>query len=142
VETARRYTFRKHQKLGGKKEFAAVFDGKPRVRETRGPLMVVAIRNTLGHARLGISIGRKVGTAPVRNRIKRLLRESFRFMQHDWPSGYDVVVVVRPHTPLTLADYQKLMSGLMVKIIRTGQTWSTEPTSVVDAKPANQETLS
>ena len=103
--------------------------------------MVVAIRNTLGHARLGISIGRKVGTAPVRNRIKRLLRESFRMMQHDWPSGYDVVVVVRPHTPLTLADYQKLMSGLMVKIIRTGQTWSTEPTSVVDAKPVNEGKL-
>lgn len=97
-------------------EFAAVFDAK--VRESRGPLTGYALPNDLGHPRLGISIGRRVGTAPKRNRIKRLLRESFRLMQHDFPRGYDLVIVVRPHPPLMLADYQRLMSGMFVKLHR------------------------
>ena len=108
------YTFPKSHRLGGKLEFAAVFDAK--VRESRGPLTAYARPNDLGHPRLGITISRKVGTAVRRNRIKRLLRESLRLMQHDLPAGYDLVVVVRPHAPLILAEYQKLMSSLAVKL--------------------------
>jgi ribonuclease P protein component len=110
----RRHTYPKSHRLGGRLQFAAVFDAK--VRESRGPLTAYALPNELGHARLGISIGRRVGTAPRRNRIKRLLRESFRLMQHDLPRGYDLVIVVRPHEPLMLADYQRLMSSLAVKL--------------------------
>ena len=58
------------------------------------------------------------GTAPRRNQIKRMLREAFRLMQHDLPRGYDLVVVVRPHEPQLLADYQRLLSGLAVKLHR------------------------
>jgi ribonuclease P protein component len=70
----------------------------------------------LPHPRLGMSVNRKVGNAVRRNRIRRLIRESFRLMQHDFPAGYDLVVVVRPHPPLALAEYQRLMSGMMVKL--------------------------
>jgi ribonuclease P protein component len=112
----RRYTFPRSCRLGGRHEFSAVFEA--RTRESRGPLTVYAKANALGHGRLGISISRKVGTAVRRNRIKRLLREAFRLMQHDLPGGYDLVVVVRPHEPLILADYQRLMSGMAVKLHR------------------------
>ena len=84
---------------------------------TRGPLKLFALPNGLDHPRLGISIGRRVGTAPRRNRIKRLIREAFRLMQHDWPGGYDLVVVVRPHEPMILAEYQRALSGGMVKLV-------------------------
>ncbi len=110
----RRHTYPASHRLGGRLQFAAVFDAK--VRESRGPLNGYALPNELGHARLGISIGRRVGTAPKRNRIKRLLRESFRLMQHDLPRGYDFVIVVRPHAPLMLADYQRLMTAMAVKL--------------------------
>ena len=113
---AKRYSFPKSNRLSGRLKFAAVFDAK--VRDSRGPLTAYALPNGLDHPRLGVSIGRRVGTAPRRNRIKRLLRESFRLMQHDLPRGYDFVVVVRPHEPLMLADYQRLMSGLFVKLHR------------------------
>ena len=37
-------------------------------------------------------------------------------MQHDMPVGYDLVVVVRPHGEMILAEYQKLMSALVIKL--------------------------
>ena len=66
--------------------------------------------------RFGLSVPRRVGAAPRRNRIKRLLRESFRLMQHDFPRPYDLVIVVRPHEPMILAEYQRALSQLMLKL--------------------------
>jgi ribonuclease P protein component len=111
---ARTYPYSKRLRLRHALEFDAVYAGK--TRESRGPLTVFAISNTLGHPRLGLSVGRKVGTAPKRNRIKRLLREAFRLLQHDLPVGYDIVINVRPHAMALLADYQRMLSAAMVKL--------------------------
>jgi ribonuclease P protein component len=46
--------------------------------------------------RLGLSVGRKVGGAVERNRVKRLLREAFGDDPAKAWSGFDVVVVARP----------------------------------------------
>jgi ribonuclease P protein component len=44
--------------------------------------------------RLGITVTKKVGNAPVRNRIRRMLREWMRL--HGWiPRGWDVVLVAK-----------------------------------------------
>jgi ribonuclease P protein component len=88
------------------------------VSEARGPLVMYAVPNELGHPRLAIAMKRAVGTAVKRNRIKRLLREAYRLHQHDLPRGYDFVVVVRPHAEVILAEYQKLMTHLMVRLHR------------------------
>ena len=111
--TPPRHTFPASHRLSGKLAFAAVYDA--RSKEGRGPLLVFSKPNGLGHPRLGLSVSRRVGSAPRRNRIKRLLREAFRSQQHDLPVGYDSVVVVRPHAPLILADYQRLLTAVALR---------------------------
>jgi len=106
---SRIHRFPKTSRLGGRNSFAAIRTGG--LKFSRGPLNVWALPNSLDHGRLGISIGRHVGIAVRRNRIKRLLREAYRLMQHDLPASYDWLVVVKRHEPMILGEYQKLLSA-------------------------------
>lgn len=47
-------------------------------------------------ARLGLSVGKRVGNAVERNRVKRVLREEFSHIADDLPPGVDFVVIARP----------------------------------------------
>jgi ribonuclease P protein component len=90
------------------RQFGAVFAAN--VRAAAGPLVVWGAPNDAGHHRLGLAISRRAGNAVTRNRIRRLLRESFRLRQHELPSSdrsYDLVISVRPHEPMTLAQYEQ-----------------------------------
>lgn len=46
--------------------------------------------------RLGLSVGKRVGGAVERNRVKRVLREEFSRMQPELTPGVDYVVIARP----------------------------------------------
>lgn len=93
--------------------FGNVFAAK--VRTTRGPLLVYGLPNDLGHPRLGLTVSRKVGNAVRRNAIKRRLREAYRHTRHDLPAT-DLVVVVRPHTPIKPAAYAQLLTSAAEKL--------------------------
>jgi ribonuclease P protein component len=57
-------------------------------------LVVVAVPNGLELARLGLSVGKRVWKSAVRrNRVRRLLRESFRLRRGDFEPGFDYVVI-------------------------------------------------
>lgn len=84
--------------------------------ERAGPLVIYALPNDLPHARLGLSVPRRVGRAVARNRIKRLLREVFRHHQHDLARGYDFVINVRGHEPLARDEYESLLCGAMQRL--------------------------
>jgi len=49
-----------------------------------------------GEPRLGISVGRKLGGAVERNRVKRLLRDAFWNTAAELEGAHDFVIVARP----------------------------------------------
>jgi ribonuclease P protein component len=51
--------------------------------------------NGLPVNRLGLSVGKKCGKAVVRNRIRRLVRESYRLSEARVKRGYDLVFAAR-----------------------------------------------
>jgi len=72
----------------------AVFDS-PTGKVPGKNLLLLARSNDLDHPRLGLVIGKKsVKLSVQRNRLKRLMRESFRLHQ-DLLVGWDIVIVAR-----------------------------------------------
>ena len=52
--------------------------------------------NGLTETRLGITVPKRLGTAVLRNRIKRRIREVFRLHRRELPGGWDIVLNPRP----------------------------------------------
>lgn len=108
--------FTKDQRIRKKTEFEAVFARRQRAFD--GPIGVYVAPNQQPQSRLGISMSRKVGTAPRRNRIKRMLRESFRLQQHMLPAGWDIVVVPKPHEPMSLEAYVDALRRVVANAVQ------------------------
>jgi len=65
-------------------------------RSSAHPLLVlVASTNGLERTRSGFSVGKRMGKAHVRNRIKRRLREAVRVRLTGIKPGYDLVWIAR-----------------------------------------------
>jgi ribonuclease P protein component len=79
-------------------EFDAVYQKGIRLHGDGFSLILLA--NATPQSRLGISIHRKLRGAVKRNRIKRIIRESFRRERDLYPSGMDIVVTVRENFAL------------------------------------------
>lgn len=52
-------------------------------------------KNNYAVYRLGISIGKKIGTAVKRNKIKRQLRTIVDYYKNNYQKGYDYIIIVR-----------------------------------------------
>jgi ribonuclease P protein component len=117
---ADRPIFRTRHRLTHKREFDAVYNGKarkspPNPHSPGAAFTVFAIPNTLGHCRLGLSVGKRIGNAPQRNAFKRRIREAFRLARPRWdsapaPMGLDLVVNALPHEPGSLDHYEQMLT--------------------------------
>ena len=63
-------------------EYQAVYGAK--MKKAKGPFAVFAMPNGRAFHRLGLAVAKRGGTAPARNRVKRLIREAFRHEQHSF----------------------------------------------------------
>ena len=61
------------------------------------PLVVLIVQKSdQPRLRVGVAAGRTVGTAVLRNRTKRLLREAMRTLIPNIASGLDLILIARP----------------------------------------------
>ncbi|MCC6177473.1 MAG: ribonuclease P protein component [Chloroflexi bacterium] len=69
------------------------------------PLLVLYVApNEGGLTRLGISVGKRVGTAVVRNRVKRRVREAVRAHLAELAPAHDLVFIARPSSAAATWD--------------------------------------
>jgi len=83
------------------------------------PLLSVRfLRTDLDTTRFGLSTGRKLGGAVVRNRVRRRLREALRVMAPSFQPGWDVLIIVRPG--IVDVDHETLVGALRRVLVRGG----------------------
>jgi len=91
----KRLTLGKSKRLVSNEQFRRVLARRVSARD--GLLTLYMAPNDCGYSRLGVSVSRSCGNAPVRNRLKRLIREVFRLSQADIPEGFDYLLMVCPN---------------------------------------------
>jgi ribonuclease P protein component len=86
-------SFSQEEKILKRKDFSTAYNFGKRLSSSN--FIVYLYPNPNGTRRLGITVGKKIGNAVHRNRIKRLLREFFRLNKDRLPEGQDFVIVSR-----------------------------------------------
>jgi ribonuclease P protein component len=66
-----------------------------------------------GPPRLALSVGRAVGSAPIRNRVKRRLREAFRSLAPDLRPGAYLVTAGQSAASTSLTDLEVALRELV-----------------------------
>ena len=80
-------------------------------------LVIRGCRNEFEYSRLGLSVSRRVGPAVVRNRWKRLIRETFRTGHQQIPRGYDFVVRPRRGASLSFPAIARSLPQLSHRLV-------------------------
>jgi ribonuclease P protein component len=108
---------RKRERLAGSADFRRCYRHGKRLRTAC--FTVHAYQRGAEVTRLGLAVGKAVGPAVIRNRVKRRLRELFRRHKALLPQGYDLFVRAAP-TSATVT-YQKLESAWLETIALVAQ---------------------
>ena len=83
-----------------------------------GYLVLYARKNRTGSNRVGITVGKKLGKAHVRNRTRRRLREVYRLNEDKFRPGWDIVVVAR--SKAVEAPFDKLTKSYLALAKKAG----------------------
>jgi ribonuclease P protein component len=80
--------------------------------------ILIANPNDLTISRFGVTAGRALGNAVLRNRAKRRLREALRSYMPRMVSGQDVVLIARP--ALNEAEWSDVLNAISTLLRRAG----------------------
>lgn len=111
------YEFNRESRLLTPGHFKTVFDNSSRYGSSHFTILITS--NPDSNNRLGMAIAKKrVKLAVQRNRMKRLVRESFRLNQHNLPAVDLVVMVKSGIDKLDNEEINKQLEKIWRKIIQ------------------------
>ena len=77
-------------------------------------LTMYCIKNKNEYNRLGIAVGKKSGRAVDRNKIKRLIRENYRFFEDNINCGYNILISVNRKSEIRNIDFYDVQKELKI----------------------------
>jgi len=102
--------------LSRPRDFAAI-QGAGSTR-THALLSARFLRTDRETTRFGLSTGRRLGGAVIRNRVRRRIREVLRVMAPSFQPGWDVLIIARP--AIVDADHDALVGALERTLAKGG----------------------
>jgi ribonuclease P protein component len=109
------YRFPKRMRLLKPNDFERVFAARRSAGD--GFMVLYGAPSNFTHSRLGLTVSRKVGSAVVRNRWKRALREAFRLVQHELPP-LDIICIPRAGAEPDVRRLCKSFPSLSARVAR------------------------
>ena len=108
------HRFLKKYRIKLRNDFRVVYDLGTVAAD--GTLVIHALRNEKGYSRIGLSIPKKVGAAPIRNQWKRWMREAFRIHRTELPVGLDIIIRPKKDADGNFLVVSKSLIRLMGKL--------------------------
>jgi ribonuclease P protein component len=88
-----RFRFTKADRLRKRSEFLRLASRGKKIQDQY--FIAVYSQRRIQKTRLGVTVARKVGNAPTRNRIKRLSREFFRLNRQTITGYWDINIIAK-----------------------------------------------
>jgi ribonuclease P protein component len=106
-------SFRKEERITKRQDYLRIYAQGKRVYSKR--FTIIVCPNQTNMRRLGITVGKKIGNAVERNRVKRLLREFFRLNKSRLSPSLDIVIIAKKGIlPLTYQDIYAELAGSLL----------------------------
>lgn len=97
------------------KEFQMIFK-KGKSFANRQLVIYYLNKQGQSHFRVGLSVGKKIGNAVIRNRIKRYLRQAFQNLEGQLSTEYDIIIIARqPTKNMTFKEIESSLLHLLSK---------------------------
>lgn len=76
-------------------------------------LVIYVLPNDKEENRIGVAVGKKAGKSVARNRIKRLIRETYRLNEEQIEKGLDIVIVWKSSTNIDNINFDVVQKSLL-----------------------------
>lgn len=106
-------SFGKEERITKRQDYLRIYAQGKRVYSKN--FTIIICPNQTDIRRLGITVGKKVGNAVERNRVKRLLREFFRLNKSRLLPSLDIVIIAKKGIlPLTYQNVYAELAGSLL----------------------------